>query len=261
MEVIKDISEDDKLNLEFNLEKPELVFKESCISKNHIGSGKLLESDSFPGKIIRKEKVSTILLKHGGAEDPLPLVELASNLFFELENRYGISVPLENIWIDNDNQCVYSVVEIISKKEDDPTIIAKKAEILYSSISKYFLDKFIEGGPFLWDINSQSQYIYGTRLGEDEANYHLVDTDIWMNNDSEQIPFVVYWLTRHMSGLERSVGTIFESARSNIENLVSAALVRNSGLEGDEYIKSIKQFLNHSRSPHNPSSAIPKYKI
>lgn len=234
---------------------------DSEISSDH----KFFESSDRPNKIIRVEDGKELIKKHKGKFELIELVEEAKKLYTELEEKYGIIVPAE-FFIGKDktgNDVIYSVVdkiegkrfEDIEKTDED----IKKVEALYTSVAKYLLDKFKEGGLYLWDICGESQYIYGKKVGEDEDKIYLIDTDIWLNNSKNSMYLVVYWLTRHISGEEKHFNTQFSEARDCIQEFVNQPLPDNIKENDMENITGIKEFLENKKSNYNPKSAIPDF--
>ena len=194
---------------------------------------KFFELKDEPNKVIRVESSGELNRKHKGKFELAELVEIAKGLYKELQEKYGINVPAD-FFIGKDKKekdVAYSVVDKIEGKHlgevDKSEEISKKVEKLYTSVTKYFLDKSKEDGLYLWDICGPSQYVYGKKPGDREEEIYLVDTDIWLNNSKTGMYLVVYWLTRHMSGQENKIGIQFNEARNNIKQFIEQPLPKN----------------------------------
>jgi len=223
--------------------------------------GKLFESKELPNKIIRVESFSELQARHGSKIDIYDLVDNAKRLYSEFENKYGILV-LTEFYVGVDK--VYTVVDKIKGKHfeeiENSAEVLSAVEKLYIAVAKYFLDKYKEGGLSLFDINGQSQYVYGKKVGDLENKIYLVDTDIWFNNNVEGICLSVYWLTRHLSWLEDHFGTEFLEARTHIRQFIDEYLsISKDGLE-NQNIDAVEKFLNHEKSDYDPKSGIPTFK-
>ena len=242
---------------------------ESTISTVHKGSGKLFESEKYPNKIIRIESVNEMLYRHGNKMEALELVEHAKVLYKELQLKYGIEAPAE-FFCEQDidgKQVVYSVVDKIEGKHlEDVEVTSEsleKVKDLYSSVAKYFLDKYKEGGLYLWDLNNQSQYIYGSKNNDELEKVYLIDTDIWLNNSMVGMFLVIEWLTRHMSEVEEHFSTKFKEARNYINQFITQSLPEDTTPEQLEKINSnimgIKRFLNGEELGDGPETGIPVF--
>lgn len=252
------------------IEKSQIPFDvgsliDSNISEKHKNFHKFFESKDSPDKIIRVESFDELKYKHKNRFELIELVEIAKQLFNELQEKYGINVPVEFFIGKNKEgrEIVYSVVDKIEGKHLDEVENHKEAsekiKKLYTSIAKYFLDKSKEDGLYIWDICSQSQYVYGKKLDDTENNIYLIDTDIWLNNSKTEIYLVVYWLTRHMSVQEKEMNTKFDEARNYIKQFVEEILPKNISDNDIKNVDGIKDFLNDKVSNYNPKSAIPKF--
>ncbi len=232
---------------------------DSTISE-HPRIGKLFESKKLPDKIIRVESFRELLERHNNKIKVSDLVNEARRLYKELESKYRILVPAE-FYIGDDK--IYTVVDKIEGERleelenSEETLSA--VEKLYSSVAKYFLDKLKEGGLFLWDINAQSQYVYGKKPGGQENRIYLIDTDVWLGNSEEGICLSVYWLTRHVSSQENHFKIKFFEARDYIKQFVSEFQSKNREDLEDPNIDAINKFLKNEKSDYNPKSAIPDF--
>lgn len=238
---------------------------DSHISEMHMEYHKFFELKNEPNKIIRVESSDELKTKHNNKLEIAELVEIASRLYKELEEKYGIFVPTD-FFVGKDKEgkdVVFSVVDKISGKHLGEVEKSKEAaaqvESLYTSVAKYFLDKYKDGGLYLWDICGESQYIYGRKSNGNEDKIYLIDTDIWLNNSRTGMYLVVYWLTRHMSGAERDFNTQFNEARNYIKQFIDQPLPKNISETDMKNVDGIKSFLNNVKSDYNPKSAIPTF--
>lgn len=224
---------------------------------------KFYESKDYPGKIIRVEDFNELLNRHDNKISVPELVDIAKKLYTELGEKYGIVAPV-TFSIEKNNKgedVVCSIVdkikgehfENINNQED----LLNKVEKLYSSIAEYFLDKYKEGGLYIWDINGESQYLYGKKEGDTEDKIYIVDTDIWLSKSKEDMYLSFYWLARHMSGLEKHFKTQFKEARKYISKFIEEPLP--DGMEENENIDGIRKILNNEKTDYNPESAIPRF--
>lgn len=225
--------------------------------------GKFYESKDLPNKIIRVENSADLLGNHDNKMGLPELVETVKGLYKELDKKYGIIAPAQ-FFIEKNNKgedVACSVVDKIKgehfEKFGNHEDLSHKVEKLYASIANYFFDKYKEGGLYIWDINGESQYIYGKKEGDKENNIYLIDTDIWLSKSREDMSMSFYWLARHMSGLENHFGIQFKEARNLINKFVNEFV--SEEVSGNKNIDEIKKILNNEKSDYNPESAIPRF--
>lgn len=238
---------------------------ESDISEHHKGSNKFYELKDNPNKIIRVESSNELLEKHDNKIEIPELVEVTKKLYKDLEEKYGILAPVDFITSKDSNgkDIVCSITDRIEGKHlsevNKSEEFLDKTEKLYTSVSKYFLDKFKEGGLYVWDINGESQYIYGKKLGDKEDKIYLIDTDIWLSKNKDDMYLSVYWLARHMSWLEHNLGVQFQGARNNIIEFINQPLPSNTDESVEKNIEEIRKIINGEKSDYEPESAIPRF--
>lgn len=251
--------ENNQTQLNFN----DLV--ESDISKNHNGSNKFYELRNSPNKIIRVEGFEGLLKKHNSKIEIPELVKTAKKLYTELKEKYGILVPVDfTVSKDSDGKdVVCSITDKIEGKKlgevNKSEEFLNKTQKLYASISKYFLEKFKEGDLYIWDINGESQYVYGKKTGDQQDNIYLVDTDIWLSKNKNDMYLSVYWLARHMSYLEHKLGVQFLEARNFINEFINQPLPEKVDELVEKNIYEIKKIMSGEKSEYNPKSAIPRF--
>jgi len=228
--------------------------EESDVSENHKGTGKLLETKNNPNKIIRIIGFDDLEQKHQGKLDPKEIAGLGMKLYKELENDYGISVPVEYVVGENENgdKVIYGVTDRVEgedlSKIEATTELAEQVEKLYISISQYYLDKcskLSQDEMYLSDINDASSYILGTIADNEKQGIHLVDTDLYLRGDKISFYYVVAWLVRHMRSQENKFNKQFNIARTNIEKILSSPLP--DGLQEAEK-KEIKKAIAEARN-------------
>lgn len=219
---------------------------------------KFYEFKNDPTKIVRIEEVKELIEKHNGYFSGEALLEMAQKSFGELKDNYGIEAPVKFKKEERGGEdVIYEVVEKITQTSPeeikDHQEVVKKFEDLYSAITKYYLDKHREGGPYIWDIGNSNQYVYGTKHDSSEEKFYLVDTDIWFANPLKDMSLVAYWTTRHMLNVERGCGSQFVIAREALRQLLSEFE------DQDENVVAAKKLLNGEPSNHNPVSGIPRF--
>jgi hypothetical protein len=230
---------------------------------------KLNEFEGDSEKIVRVEKFENLEKRFKGKLDIVEAAQIASGLFRELEEVYGIKVPTQFVIGKNEKgeKVVYQLVDKIEGKSlgeapKTPEFV-NAVEKLYENISKYFLDKAEHGGFYLTDINAKNQYVYGKKKGETEDKMYLIDTDMYFHNGRAALYQTVEWLTRHMGAMESSLEVVFEEARKNIAAFASREIPFEKDTDAykdvEEHLKVIQKFLDFKRSSGGSSDAIPKF--
>lgn len=254
--------------MELDLTQPELDFNDlvaSTISKLHIGSNKFYELKDNPNKIIRAVSFDELLYEYDNKITIPELVETAKKLYKELEEKYEIVAPVDfTTSKDKDGKnVVCSITDKIEgqslEKVEKSEEFINKVEKLYSSVVKYFLDKFKSGGLYVWDINGESQYIYGKKIGDKEEQIYLIDTDIRLSKNKNDMYLSVYWLARHMTSLEHRLGVQFQEARNSINEFINQPLPKDTDESVHKNIDGIKKILAGEKSDYYPESAIPRF--
>ncbi len=224
---------------------------ESDVSTFHKGSMKLLEIQDNPDKIVRMETFSSLEKRCKGKLDPVEMAEIGQELYEELQDKYGISVPVEFVLgkSPESEDVVYAIVDKIKGEnivKIEPSLeLAKEVEGLYEKIARYYLDKFSQKNSFyLVDINSASQYVFGTKKSESLPSVHLVDTDLYTHNGKVALCNVIIWLMRHMFSAEDKFDRKFDTARGIIGNILDAPLPE--GLS-DEQIKAANKIIDKAK--------------
>ncbi|HEU0085551.1 MAG TPA: hypothetical protein VFQ59_01160 [Candidatus Paceibacterota bacterium] len=236
----------------------------SNISKSHAGSNKFYELKNNPNKIVRVEGFDELLNKHDNKITIPELIENAKKLYKELGEKYGIVAPVDFVTSKNgdgkDIVCVVTdKVEGQSlEKVEKSEVFVNQVTALYSAVAKYFLDKSKTGELYVWDINGESQYIYGKKSGDKEDQIYLIDTDIWLSRSENDMYLSFYWLARHMSGLENKLGVKFTEARNNINEFLNQSLPKDTDESVKKNIEGIKKIMNGEKSDYTPESAIPR---
>ncbi len=222
---------------------------------NNVNPSKLIASNingfyelkNDPSKIIRIQSFNNIKETYGNNTDPKFVVELAKKLFNEIETNYNIPTPVEFVVGKNEKEedVVYCITdkiegESLDKIERTPELI-KKIEDLYTSISKYYFDKFNTKEAHLADINATSQYVYGKKKGDVEPKIYLVDTDLYINKGDVALLHNVKWLVRHMPF---KINEAEKYIREIIQQPLSQNLSDAEKLIAQKEIKESLNFLN-----------------
>lgn len=116
--------------------------------------------------------------------------------FEELNSNYNIKVPSRKFVIGEvinpsftnkkDNYATFFTVtdkiigsnlDDISYKPEERDMAKRKLDTFYSNLTRYFSDKYKNGGLFARDIARNEQYVYGRKKGDTEDHVYLVDID------------------------------------------------------------------------------------
>jgi len=243
-----------------NIKNNPLPFKnnliESNVSEAHKGSGKLKEIEKNPEKIIRVLDIRKLERYYQNKIGAVMIASLGSKLYKEIEDKYNIPTPVEYIISkdQNNTDVIYGITDRIDGATLDEVAITpetiQQTETLYTSISKYYLDK-LDGLPkkeiYLTDISNASQYVFGTRLNDERPKIYLVDTDLLfhIHSDKKSFYYSIAWFIRHMKSVENRFSKKFDNARKNIEIILD-----NPALEelNEEEMKEIKKTIMESKN-------------
>ncbi len=240
---------------------------------NYIGrvdkTGELAAVKEDPNKIVRYESLSDLREVYGNDVSAEQLTKTAKELFAELSEDYGITVPVDFV-IDKNREDEIIVGEIVDRIEgvnlDEVEItndVIEKTEHLYLSIAKYLFDKYESEEEYLADINSGTQYVYGKKSGGTEDQIYLIDTDVIYRKGRKGMFLVFYWFTRHVSGMERRCGRKFDGVREIVKKIVSLQVSEHTSDEEAKEIKAykddMKNYLDDKKFGLSPTSAIPSF--
>lgn len=179
--------------------------------------------------------------RYEGEVNLVTLKEIGEKLFKELEDGYGIPVPATfDLCKDDKGSDIINIetVEIEGRNLEETKItpeVAEQIEDLYTRVAKYLSDKFKNGGFFLTDINSSSQYVYGKKGEEQDSHIYLVDTDLYLGYGKVELYHTVKWLIRHMP--EKECGKEFEKARKYIKDIIYSPIPDGVNDEGRKLIE------------------------
>ncbi len=235
------------------------------------------EINGHPDQIIRKETFNTLEERYGGKLKVPELVQMARELYNELETKFGISIPADFCIGKDDHgfDVVFSIVDKI--RGDDLTRlkwsegVPDQIETLYASLARYFMEKRETGGLYLWDINHPSQYVYGRKSDDQREKIYLIDTDIFINNSIVGLYLTVEWLTRHMRGLSRQFAYTgeghpemkFDQAKEYIEQFMDQPIPDKITEQEKENVQKnidgINKFLRDEKLGPAPKTAIPVF--
>lgn len=228
-----------KENLQIKIENKSLYSK-LVSSDLNVGdtSREFYQYKDDSNKVIRIDSMDDLVERYDNMADPKVVIELGKKLFQEIQTNYNIQVPSEIIVDKNEENkdTVYIVTDKINgvsleKAEETPEFL-KKLEDLYVSISKYYLDKLNSGEAHLADLNSTSQYIYGTKKGNENPEIYLVDTDLYLNKGDVFLLHNIKWLIRHMPKR-------FDEAIKNIRKIIETPLSKD--LSEEEKVMAEKE--------------------
>ncbi len=205
---------------------------------------KFYQFDNDSSKVIRIDSFEELEDRYNNMAKPNIVIDLGKKLFQEIQTDYNIKVPSKIIIDKNEENkdTVYIVTDKINgvaleKAEKTPDFLMK-LEDLYVSISKYYLDKLNSKDAHLADLNSESQYIYGTKKGDEKPEIYLVDTDLYLNKGDVALLHNVKWLVRHMPKK-------FDRAVENIRKIIETPLSKDlSDLDRIKAEKEIRESLN-----------------
>lgn len=205
---------------------------------------KFYQLDDDSSKVIRIDSMDDLTERYDNMADPTIVIEIGKKLFKEIQTDYNINVPSRIVVGKNkeNKDTVYIITDKIDgvpleKAEETPEFL-KKLEDLYVSISKYYLDKLNSKEAHLADLNSESQYIYGTKNKDEEPEIYLVDTDLYLNKGDVALLHNVKWLVRHMPKK-------FGEAIKNIRKIIETPLNKNlNDVERKMAEKEIKEALS-----------------
>lgn len=229
---------------------------ESDVSEFHIGTGKLMELEHDPSKVVRVETFQALQRRYGWpanmerkelVQEIAALVRKGSSLFSELTQKHGIPAPVRFV-IGKDPQdrdVVYGVVEKIEGENLDkiePTpALTEKVEALYEKIAGYYLDKLPKDEPFLGDVEIPEQYVYGHARGETDDNIYLVDTDLFIHDGKYALYNTMRGLVVNVIAVEQKFGKEFTEARRLIKKFITEPLPPQFPEEGKGRVKGIVQ--------------------
>ncbi len=110
---------------------------------------------------------------------------IGQQLFHELEYRYGIRSPVQFIIARNDSGKIayYGITEKIRSVDVDDLADTERTRTvddfqrMFETLITYCEDKVRTRSHYLMELFDATQYIYGTRPGQLEQRWYLIDTD------------------------------------------------------------------------------------
>lgn len=202
--------------MDFEKQQNKETGNQAAVSIENIGKEKISEFKSDSNFVVREIRLVELENEYRGKLNrdysAIELAELGKELFAELQDKYGINVPAKFFLSKDSEQSLFSIVDKIEPvvpTQEENEMIAQKFYQLYESLSQYYLDKLRTHEAFLTDVNGITQYVYGMSFAKsNEAKIYLVDTDIYLDDRTESLLTVVYWLARHVSGIEKDTQMI-----------------------------------------------------
>jgi hypothetical protein len=170
------------------------------------------------------------------------------------------------------NTVVYSIVDKINWKNSQNfgQEETHKVKDLYTSITKYFIDKSKSNDFRLRDIYATGQYAYGEKNNSKEKEIHFIDTDIRFTKSKNDIYLNIYRLSRSIVGIENNLGIKMNEVRDHLYNFLQSNIPDKNNKKTYKNFEETKKILwitQESRfsknfknkfSQYNPP-AIPKF--
>ena len=186
-----------------NIEKyspfKDVFIEHDDFSEDHSRPDVIKGLENNPDKIIRLEKFSKKQIKSNNFDDLESRVEnhkKGKRLFFELKEKYGISVPEFNFVVGEGNDSLPMMYTVVDKVKGKHFVEALpefrdegEIEIIenhFIKIINYLRDKHKEQGEWLCDIVSNKQYMFGKTSNNQEDDLYLVDVQpLFLNFDKK----------------------------------------------------------------------------
>ena len=146
------------------------------------------------------------------------------SLFDELK-VLGIEVPAQFVIAEDENNkpSLYTLVDRIapvsledSKKQD----AGRGIEAIFDALVKYYEKKAVTDENFLSDLPEIGQYVYGTKEGETEARWYMIDTDPYFSNEKQSLYQTVDTLNDELPDIERDFGVDMSTQKKRVEELM-----------------------------------------
>lgn len=226
------------------------ILKDRLVPSDFSGED-LYRLEHDPTKVVRIQPAEQILAEfyRRGEERPVETDEerrhhaveavlVASRLFDEIKEKYGIPLPNPRLAVGNTpdgKPAVYTVedyvqgqlLETCRPEGEEGTRLAHELNGIYAGLARYLADKHGSGENYLYDIFAGGQFMYGTTPTDTERHVYLIDTDIFFEKggavvntpDGPRSPLFsyLYTLADNMVGAEKILGTRFDDARQAIQ--------------------------------------------
>lgn len=105
---------------------------------------------------------------------------MARVIFQELDRDYGITVVPYDIVLGsngyNENAAYLVADKVVGEELKETKIPEEEAKKFFSSLLNYHIDKYEQGGYFIYDLNSRD-FVYGKTNTNLEKNIYFVDLD------------------------------------------------------------------------------------
>lgn len=152
-------------------------------------------------------------------------------LYEELESQYGIPAPV-HFFVGKDadeHDMVYARVDKIRGQNLAEATVTDELSVkvagLYATLARYFADRQQgTGEAYLTDIMDPTQYVYGTREGEEEPKIYLIDTDLYIRDGKYALYQLIKDLVQNVIAIERQYGKAFVEAREILQELLERPL-------------------------------------
>lgn len=234
-------------------ENKKIPFKESLVPEEKmVAYDKLYKFENNDDYVIRMTQIRTLENEYGNSFDGKEMTGeemavVAKKLFSELEEKYNIKVPINLIIAEDESayKTVYSIAEKIKGNDlifhSENILLKEKIQELYRILSEYYLDKIVNNGFFLTDLNQKSQYIFK------DNKMNMIDGDLYFDNRKEILLSVVYWFIRHLNSIKNNWEIDITEIQENLKDIVSEFEKNFEKLDGDnlKMINSIKDFIGN----------------
>jgi hypothetical protein len=212
------------------MEKHVPAFKESIsVSKldkpfQHIP--KLYEFENDKRFIVRKAE--EYQFEKGQFTTLEETVKTLKSLFDELRQVYGIEIPAQFVIAEDENKkaSLYTLIDRISPvgletlDADKKHEAVKGIETIFEALVSYYKKKVATDENFLSDLPEVEQYIYGTKDGEVEARWYMVDTDPYFSNDRQVLYDTLDTLNEELPDIENDFGVDMTVQKKRVEELM-----------------------------------------
>lgn len=159
-------------------------------------------------------------------------VPIASTFFVVGDSRYGHpALYMATRKIDDDN-----VFDQAFKSPEDTQIVKPQFETLFTALSRYFRSCIESDEPFLDDIDSLPQYVFGRSAPSEEPQFYLVDTEPRTKQPDRPIhlKFLINGLHIMLESMELRFhrGTVLTQPRADLASLTTLVQQRHANLSG-----------------------------
>ncbi len=199
-----------------------------------------IESQSFPGKIIRRQG------PFRQEKDIAGPLKLSQGLFEELAVNYGIIVPDFSTRVIQNSEGAYFgdiIVDRVSGKplvdvikEGDGKLTIEDLDKFGETFARYYIDKKRSGGTALSDLRID-QFIWGTIEGDTTERAYFIDLDPLYGEYISGSDLGQLW--RSVKESEGKLGSKLELTRRKMLELIQE-FVDSNNLITEPFVKDIR---------------------